>query len=127
MLAALAGRPASAAGPAAPAQRPAAMRADELILQFKRPELGAALQQAPNVAAARARVQQALDGLARRHGVALHYLQTLGVGSALVASTPAAAQPAALDALVARLAADAEVASVEINARMAHFQPGGVR
>jgi hypothetical protein len=43
------------------------------------------------------------------------------VGSALVAVTPATAQ---LDALVLRLATDAEVESVEVNARMTHFKPG---
>jgi uncharacterized membrane-anchored protein len=102
----------------------AAVRADELILQFRRPELQAALQQAGGTAVARAAVQRALDALAQRHGVALHYLQTLGVGSALVAMTPAAASPEALDSRVARLAADAEVAAVEVNARMAPFTPG---
>lgn len=123
-LAASIGMPAVAAGAPAPAQRPAAaVQADELILQFKRPELQAALLNAGGDAASRASVQRALDALARRHGVALHYLQTLGVGSALVAMTPAAAQAAALDARVARLAADAEVQAVEVNARMTHFQP----
>ncbi len=114
---------AASTGLPAPAQRPAAaVQADELILQFKRPELQAALLKAGDDAASRASVQRALDALARRHGVALHYRQTLGVGSALVAMTPAAA---ALDARVARLAADAEVQAVEVNARMTHFQPGG--
>ena len=96
------------------------MTADELILQFKRPELQAALRNAAQAAPARQAVQQALEALGRRHGVALHYVQTLGVGSALVAMTPASPQ---LDALVARLAADAEVESVEVNARMTHFRP----
>jgi hypothetical protein len=124
-LAAVAGLPAVAAGPANPApQAQAAMRADELILQFRRPELQAALQQAGSSAPARLAAQRALDALAQRHGVALHYLQTLGVGSALVAMTPAAARPEALEARVARLAADAEVAAVEVNARMAPFTPG---
>ncbi|RVU47198.1 hypothetical protein EOE66_05420 [Rubrivivax rivuli] len=118
--------PAATAGAPAPAPRPAApVQADELILQFKRPELQAALLQAQGDAGARGTVQRALDALARRHGVALHYLQTLGVGSALVAMTPAAAQAAALQARLARLAADAEVQAVELNARMKHFQPGG--
>lgn len=99
----------------------AGMSADELILQFKRPALQAALREAPQDAAARATVQQALVALGQRHGVALHYRQTLAVGSALVAATPASAQ---LDALVARLAADAEVQAVEVNARMTHFTPG---
>ncbi len=97
---------------------PAAMTADEVILQFKRAELKLALRQAPQAAGARQAVQQALDALARRHGVALHYVSTLGVGSALVAVTPAQPQ---LDAWVARVAADAEVESVEVNARMTHF------
>ncbi len=124
-LAAGAGLPAAAGAAPAPAPRPAApMQADELILQFKRPELQAALRQAAGDAGSRATVQRALDALAQRHGVALHYLRTLGVGSALVAMTPAAAQATALDARVARLAADAEVAAVEVNARMAHFKPG---
>ena len=116
------GLPASlpAAGPAPKA--PAAMTADELILQFRRAELQAALRQAPQAPGARQTVQRALDALAQRHGVALHYLQTLGVGSARVAVTPASPQ---LDALVARLAADAEVESVEVNARMTHFVPKG--
>ena len=124
LLAVVAG-PVSAAGPAAPAPRPAAatMSADELILQFRRPELQAALQQASGSAAARATAQRALSALGQRHGVALHYVQTLGIGSALVAVTPAAATPQALDALVARLAADAEVAAVEVNARMTTFKP----
>ncbi len=99
------------------------MTADEVILQFKRPELQQALLQAGSVVAARAAVQRALDALGQRHGVALHYLQTLGVGSALVAITPAAGKPGALEARVARLAADAELASVEVNARMTHFKP----
>lgn len=98
------------------------MTADELILQFRRPELKAALRQAPEAPPARQAVQRALDALAQRHGVALHYVHTLGVGSARVAVTPASAQ---LDALVARLALDAEVESVEINARMTHFTPPG--
>ncbi len=105
--------PLRAAGPA-----PQAMTADELILQFKRPELKVALRQAPDAPAARQAVQRALDALAQRHGVGLHYLSTLGVGSARVAVTPA--QPK-LDALVVRLAGDAEVESVEVNARMTHF------
>jgi hypothetical protein len=82
--------------------------------------LQAALRQAPQTPAARQAVQRALDALAQRHGVALHYLQTLGVGSARVAVTPASPQ---LDALVVRLGADAEVESVEVNARMTHFAP----
>ena len=102
-------------GPAA-----APVTADQLILQFKRPALQAALRQAPQAAPARKAVQQALDALGQRHGVALHYLQTLAVGSALVAVTPASMQ---LDALVVRLGADAEVEAVEINARMTHFTP----
>jgi hypothetical protein len=106
---------------AGPAQKvPAAVTADELILQFRRAELQAALRQAPQTPAARQAVQRALDALAQRHGVALHYLQTLGVGSARVAVTPASPQ---LDALVVRLGADAEVESVEVNARMTHFAP----
>jgi hypothetical protein len=96
------------------------MSADELILQFKRPALKAALRQAPTAPAERKTVDQALDALGKRHGVVLHYVQTLGMGSALVAATPASAQ---IDALVARLAADAEVESVELNARMTHFKP----
>lgn len=125
----LAAQPATAAGPgvkapAAPASMPAkTMTADEVILQFRRPELKAALQQAPRAAPARATVQRALNAVGQRQGVALHYLQTLGVGSALVAVTPAAAQAELLDALVLRLAADAEVESVELNARMVHFRP----
>ncbi|KPF59171.1 hypothetical protein D621_04745 [beta proteobacterium AAP51] len=117
--------PPASAQPAPPAVRPAAapMSADELILQFRRPDLQAALQQASGSAAARATAQRALAALGQRHGVALHYVQTLGVGSALVAVTPAAAKPQALDALVARLAADAEVAAVEVNARMTTFKP----
>ena len=106
--------------PAAPARSPAPMTADELILQFKRPELQAALRNAAQAAPARQAVQQALDALGRRQRVALHYVQTLGVGSALVAVAPASTQ---LDALVARLATDAEVESVEVNARMTHFKP----
>lgn len=98
------------------------MTADQLILQFKQPALQAALRQAPEAQAARTAVQRALAALGQRHGVTLHYLQTLAVGSALVAATPASARP---DALVARLAADAEVAAVEINARMTHFTPPG--
>jgi hypothetical protein len=125
----LAAQPATAAGPgvqgsATPAPMPAqTMTADEVILQFRRPELKAALLQAPRAAPARAQVQRALDALGQRQGVALHYLQTLGVGSALVAVTPAAARAELLDARVLRLAADAEVESVELNARMAHFRP----
>ena len=108
--------------PAPPLFRnPAPMTADELILQFKRPELKTALRNAPQAAPARAAVQRALDALGQRQGVALHYVQTLGVGSALVAVAPASAQ---LEALVARLAADAEVESVEVNARMTPFRPG---
>jgi hypothetical protein len=103
------------------------MQADELILQFRRPPLQAALREAAGEAArggpARATVQRALDALGQRHGVALHYRQTLGVGAALVAMTPAAASPEALDLLVQRLAADAEVESVEVNARMTPFKP----
>ena len=102
-------------------RRPAAMTADQIILQFKRADLKAALRRAPDEASARQTVRRALDALAQRHGVALHYQQTLGVGSALVAVTPATAQ---LDALVLRLATDAEVESVEVNARMTHFKPG---
>ena len=104
-----------------------AVQADELILQFKRPPLQAALRQAASEATgggpAPATVQRALDALGQRQGVALHYLQTLGVGAALVAVTPAAFSPAALEHLVQRLAADAEVASVEVNARMTPFKP----
>lgn len=100
---------------------PAAMTADQIILQFKRADLKAAVRRAPAEASARQTVRRALDALAQRHGVALHYQQTLGVGSALVAVTPATAQ---LDALVSRLATDAEVESVEVNARMTHFKPG---
>ena len=124
-LLAWAAGPAASSGPAPSAVRPAAapMSADELILQFRRPELQAALQQASGSAAARATAQRALSALGQRHGVALHYVQTLGIGSALVAVTPAAATPQALDALVARLAADAEVAEVEVNARMTTFKP----
>jgi hypothetical protein len=99
------------------------MHADELILQFKRPELRAALREAGREGPARASVQRALDALAQRQGVKLHYVQTLGVGSALVAVTPAAYPPGALDVLVQRLAKDGDVASVEINARMAPFKP----
>lgn len=109
--------PLPAAGPAPPA-----MTADELILQFRRAELKTALRQAPDAPAARQAVQRALAALGQRHGVALHYLATLGVGSARVAVTPAQPQ---LDALVARLAADAEVESVEVNARMTHFRAPG--
>lgn len=109
------------AAPALPPRTPAPMTADELILQFKRPELKTALRNAPQAAPARAAVQRALDVLGQRQDVALHYVQTLGVGSALVAVAPARAQ---LDALVARLAADAEVESVEVNARMTPFRPG---
>lgn len=117
--AAAAGAPVQATPtPARPAT--AAMTADQLILQFKRPALQEALRQAPQAPAARARVQAALRALGQRHGVALHYLQTLAVGSALVAVAPASAQ---LDALVLRLAADAEVAAVEVNARMTHHTP----
>lgn len=97
------------------------MTADQIILQFKRADLKAALRRAPDDASARQTVRRALDALAQRHGVVLHYQQTLGVGSALVAVTPATAQ---LDALVSRLATDAEVESVEVNARMTHFKPG---
>lgn len=115
--------PQVAQAPAAPAPRsPATMDADELILQFKRPELQAALRQATPGTPAHRAVVQALDTLGQRQGVTLHYLQTLGVGSALVAVTPASPQ---LDALVARLAADAEVESVEVNARMTTLRPGG--
>ena len=104
-----------------PHGNPAPMTADELILQFKRPELKTALRNAPQATTARAAVQRALDALGQRQGVALHYVQTLGVGSALVAAAPASVQ---LDALVVRLAADAEVESVEVNARMTPFRPG---
>lgn len=115
---------ARAAPPApSPPPRATAMQADELILQFRSPQLQAAVREAARGGAARATVQAALDTLAQRQGVALHYLQTLGVGAALVAATPAAVSPAALDRLVQRLAADAEVASVEVNARMTTFQP----
>lgn len=107
--------------PAPLLRNPAPMTADELILQFKRPELKTALRNAPQAAAARAAVQRALDALGQRQGVTLHYVQTLGVGSALVAVAPTSAQ---LDALVVRLAADAEVESVEVNARMTPFRPG---
>jgi hypothetical protein len=114
--------PSAAAHAAAPAPASgAAMSADEVILQFKRADLKAALRRAPEEVSARETVRRALSALAQRHGVALHYQQTLGVGSALVAVTPATAE---LDALVARLAADAEVESVEVNARMTHFKPG---
>jgi hypothetical protein len=109
------------AAPAPPARAPAPMTADELILQFKRPHLKTALRNAPRAAPARKAVQRALDALGQRQGVALHYVQTLGVGSALVAVAPASVQ---LDALVVRLAADAEVESVEVNARMTPFRPG---
>ena len=112
----------SAQLPPTPTPRnPAPMTADELILQFNRSELKSALRNAPQVAPARAAVQRALDALGQRQGVALHYVQTLGVGSALVAVAPASVQ---LDALVLRLAADAEVESVEVNARMTPFRPG---
>ncbi len=97
------------------------MDADEIILQFKRPALKTALRNAAQAAGAREAVQRALDALGQRQGVALHYVQTLGVGSALVAVVPASGQ---LDALVVRLAADAEVESVEVNARMTPFRPG---
>ncbi len=117
--AAAAGAPAVNPAPAANAAD-APVSADQLILQFRRAELQAALRRAPASRAARQAVQRALDALAQRHGVALHYQQTLGVGSALVAVTPASAQ---VEALVARLAADAEVASVELNARMTAFKP----
>ncbi len=96
------------------------MTADEIILQFKRPELKAALRNAAQGAPARQAVEHALQALGQRHGASLHHVQTLGVGSALVAVAPASAQ---LDALVARLAADPEVESVEVNARMTHFRP----
>jgi hypothetical protein len=99
------------------------MTADQVILQFKRADLKAALRRAPEEASARETVRRALDALAQRHGVVLHYQQTLGVGSALVAVTPAAYPPGALDVLVQRLAKDGDVASVEINARMAPFKP----
>lgn len=124
-LAAVAGLPAAHAGSPGPVvPRPdTAMHADEIILQFKRPELRAALREAGREGPARASVQRALDALAQRQGVAMQYVQTLGVGSALVAVTPAAYPPGALDLLVQRLAKDAEVASVEINARMAPFKP----
>jgi hypothetical protein len=119
---ALALGPFTAPDAAEPATRPpAAMTADQVILQFKRADLKAALRRAPEEASARETVRRALDALAQRHGVVLHYQQTLGVGSALVAVTPATAQ---LDALVLRLATDAEVESVEVNARMTHFKPG---
>jgi hypothetical protein len=97
------------------------MSADELILQFKHPELQAALRQAAPGTAAQQAVVRALDALGQRQGVRLRYLQTLGVGSALVAVTPASPR---LDALVARLAADPEVESVEVNARMTTMRPG---
>lgn len=96
------------------------MTADQVILQFKPKALQAALRQAPNDSTARTAVQAALDALGHRHGVTLRYVQTLGVGSALVAVTPASPQ---IEALVARLAADAQVESVELNARMTHFTP----
>lgn len=96
------------------------MTADQLILQFKRPELQDALRQAHQAPAARLAVRRALEALGQRHGVVLHHVQTLGVGSALVAVTPASRQ---VDALVARLAGDAEIESVEINARMTHYTP----
>jgi hypothetical protein len=117
------GLPAAAAAAGPPATGPAAnatVTADQVILQFKRADLQAALRRAPESAAAREAVQRALDALAQRHGVRLHYQQTLGVGSALVAVTPASAQ---VEALVSRLAADAELLSVELNARMTHFKP----
>lgn len=125
LLAAAAVLPAAHAGSPGPVvPRPdTAMHADELILQFKRPELRAALREAGREGPARASVQRALDALAQRQGVKLHYVQTLGVGSALVAVTPAAYPPGALDVLVQRLAKDGDVASVEINARMAPFKP----
>lgn len=124
LLAALLTTFAATPGLASPApEKPGAMTADEVILQFKRPVLQRALLQAASAGPARASVQRALDALGQRHGVALHYLQTLGVGSALVAVTPAATKADVLDALVARLAADAELASVEVNARMTHFRP----
>lgn len=97
------------------------MTADELILQFKRPDLQAALRKATPGTPAHEAVVRALEALGQRQGVRLHYLQTLGVGSALVAVAPASTQ---LDALVARLAADAEVESVEVNARMTTMRPG---
>lgn len=113
---------AGAPGPVQP-QPDTAAHADQLILQFKRAELRTALRQASAGGAARATVQRALDALGQRHGVALYYVQTLAVGSALVAVSPAAYPSAALDLRVQRLAADAEVASVEINARMTAFKP----
>ncbi len=113
---------AGAPGPVAPRPDPA-MHADEIILQFKRPELRAALREAGREGPARANVQRALNALAQRQGVAMQYVQTLGVGSALVAVTPAAYPPGALDLLVQRVAKDAEVASVEVNARMVPFKP----
>jgi hypothetical protein len=119
--AAVAGPPVRAASPAASASASSSpMTAAQLILQFKRPALQAALRQTPTTPASRAAVRQALAALGARHGVALHHLQTLAVGSALVAVTPAQAQ---LDALVVRLAADPEVEMVEVNARMTHFAP----
>lgn len=117
------GLPAAAAAAGPPSAGPAVngtVTADQLILQFKNAELQAALRRAPESAAAREAVQRALDALAQRHGVRLHYQQTLGVGSALVAVTPASAR---VEALVSRLTADADVASVELNARMTHFRP----
>ena len=109
------------APPAASPQATTTMSADELILQFRRPELQAALRQAAPGTAAHQAVVRALEALGQRQGVRLHYLQTLGVGSALVAVTPATA---GVDALVARLAADPEVESVEVNARMTTLRTG---
>ena len=118
---AVAGTPPSASiVPPPRTQGPAPVIADQLILQFKQPALQAALRQAPQAPAARASVQRALDALGQRHRVTLQYVQSLAVGSALVAVTPATAQ---IDALVKRMAGDAEVAAVEINARMTPFTP----
>lgn len=124
-VAGAAGLPAAHAGSPGPVvpHPDTTVHADELILQFKRPELQGALREAGREGPARATVQRALDALGRRQGVTLHYVQTLGVGSALVAMTPAADPQAALDLRVQRLAADAEVASVELNARMTPFKP----
>ncbi|KPF48358.1 hypothetical protein IP87_03110 [beta proteobacterium AAP121] len=121
--AALPGAHAGAPGPVVAPRPDTAVHADQLILQFKRPDLRAALREAGREGPARTSVQRALDAMAKRHGVALHYVQTLGVGSALVAVSPAAYPSGALDLLVRRMGADAEVASVEINARMVPFKP----
>lgn len=123
-LTGITGLSAAEAGPPAPAPGSVvSISADELILQFKRPELQAALLEAGLNAPARLLVEHALEALAQRHGVKLHYVQTLGVGSALVAMTPATTKAPVLDALIQDLAADDEVAYVELNARMKHFTP----